>query len=236
MARPTDYLVLTIPTPAGDVHRPWGIEQPRASVALTLRAQIVAALGVNTNAFAAAILAMDPDMSSRRGAVDVNGRSAAWSWEEQGTALFRNARAGRAIRGIVGGALAPVTKIRQGADDLVAEEYVCTPTVGMVEAVTALRVVASAAGLLGEGSLSTAAMQALVGRVERDELVEAGLLWQLAYASSLTLRRDSPDAQALIIAHDRGVLEWVAAMDEFLHVDEAELLWAWCLVHCFRPF
>lgn len=232
MARPSDFLVLTIPTPTGKAHRPWYIEQPRATVALTLRSQIVAALGVNTNAFAAAVLAMDPDVVSTRGSADAKGRQAPWSWEEKGAALFRNARAGRAIRGIVGGAMAPVTVINRDGN----EEYVKAPTVGMAEAAEALRVVATAAGLIGDGAMSPAAVQALVGRVERDEVVEAGLFWQLAYASGLRLRGEVPGADGLIAARDAGVLEWVRAMDDFLHVDEAELLWAWCLVHCFRPF
>lgn len=248
--RPTDYLVLSIPTKgakgpdgkwrAGEVHRPWKIMMPRATAAITLRARIIAALGIRTDNFAQAILMADEEVASARdkmGAAAKDGDG----WSAAALRLVRNARAGRAVRGLVGGSLAAI-EASPGKDQPV--QLIRTPVVGMREAADALRIVATAAGLIGEGSLSDDRSRALFGRVEAGNLVEAGLLWELAYACRLTyvgLGADDMQSEwAPTIGHfdrhDGGALEWARAMDGLVYPDEVHVLWAWCLLHTLRPF
>lgn len=242
--RPRDYLVLAVKARGADgrpaeVFRPWMITMPRATAAITLRARIIAALGVRTENFAMAILGADEEVASQRermgkAAVDEGG-----AWRPAAVRLLRNARAGRAIRGLAGGSIAAIeaSKTKDAPPSLIRE-----PVVGMREAAEALRVVASGAGLLGEGNLSDERARALFGRVEAGALVEAGLLWELAFACRMTFHGpgadalDSPWAQVTGLLDTGGALEWAREMDGLIYPDEAHVLWAWCLLHTFRPF
>ena len=228
----TDDLMLTLQGPRGRVHRHWTISQPRASVAVTLRGKILAACGEGMSAVAARLLAGDEDVRAEVEGIDPTAKGAT----DTAIRLLRNAQAGRAIRGLAGGSIESLM-IRDATG---AEVPLRKPTVGMVEAATAIERVLLFG--LREGGIRLRT-DLLFGEVEVDGdsavVSRPGLLWQLAFACDLRYRGGSEgdNGDAIAAARSDGFVAWVNAMDEFLYSPaEMEVLFAWCLIHTFRPF
>ena len=235
----TDDLHLRIPAKnGGHIDRMWSIRSPRVSVGATLLAKIAAAVGPEIQEVARRVLLADPALAE--GIEEIQEGKAARK-DEEIVRLIRNAKAGRAIRGLAG------RKVLDAIDVTDAQGRtapVLVASVGMLEASAALSAVVLWATSLGLDLSS----ERLYGKIEHGRVAQPGYLWTLAHACDLHLRYDSrshppgspaaADLGATIEqAHGAGVIEWIEAMDDIvISIDELHLLWAFCLVHTLRPF
>ena len=232
MARPTDDLYLRIETPAGRTWRHWRITMPRASVAATIRSRILAACGDSVDVLAQRLLAADEAV---QGAAEMRIWEPGKDATEDALRLLRNAQAGRVIRGLGGSEVERLATVNAIGEEVTRPRHIA----GMAAAAAALQAVVVWA-LKSRGlALSS---ESLIGTVQGGRIERPGLLWELAFASDLRFCGDSHgasgDSEELIIAAESGdIRQWVDAIDDFLlSPAEIEVLWAFCLVHTFRPF
>lgn len=202
---------------------------PRATVAATLRARIITACGPAVDMLAQRLLAADEGVRQAAEGIDASeGRDA----QEAALRLLRNAQAGRAIRGLAGGEVGSLTTRTAKGEEVMRYRSIA----GMAEASEALRLVVM--WLAGRGLDGTS--EALAGVVKAGRVVKPGLLWELAFACNLRFCGDSMmrTGEEVIAAAESGeILTWIEAMDDFLvSPAEIEILWAFCLLHTFRPF
>lgn len=204
---------------------------PRASVAVSLRAQILASASPAVDVLARWVLLQDEDLEgplSRLGEDDAEAGKAAML-------LLRNARAGRALRGAAGypsGQIEAMTFVDPHGN----EKPVRRPGVGMKAATDMMDALIVWAvrkhGLtLDRGDLFGVTK---FGRLERP-----GLLQELAFASDLRFRGDSlsGSGEALAEARGEGMAAWLEALDDtIISPDELQLVLFFCLLHTFRPF
>jgi hypothetical protein len=229
--RPTDDLHVTFPTEKGPVHRHWSADQPRASVSVSLRANILASGSTAFDEIARAVLLQDEDVKAGIARDEVDEEAG-----KRAMLLFRNARAGRAIRGAlsfdgVGGDVELITQSREGT-----EVPRLKPGPQMTAATEYLDQLAQWIVQRHGGHLDK---DALFGVTEFGVLKRPGLLTELCYASNLRLRGDSwnTSGEALTRAHAEGLESWRNALDDLLvSADEFQLLAMFCLIHAFRPF
>lgn len=251
--RPRDDLFVTHQTAQGPLTRHWQIELPRASVCSSIRAQIIAACGPAADRLAAELLMRDEDLERERGKLNARDEDAV----SKALLLLRNAQAGRALRGMATlyagpeapagtgsgspspRAHGPIETLKEHSKATGEEEYRRKPGPAMQAATTAL-FDAVAWSVIRHGL--TLKSEALFGEIRDGAIQRAGLLYELAYASNLRLQWQSWPAAVVKDLNDLrdmgpGVDEWANALDGVLvSADELNLLFAWCVLHTFRPF
>lgn len=228
MARPTDRICLTLPTPEGapEIRRWWYIEQPRPSVAFALQVRVAAALGGASEFFLQAFFA-DPDQQAD---LEADRQTVG---EALALRTLRRARAGQALAG--------AQEMRECAARLWA---VLSVAAGKGDRMDALLLAGEA-----ERERGTDAHRWPRASLLHRLLLDSGLRYDGDGPSPLGPVAATPMLAADTPAHVRaraalrdavaqgGVGEFVRALDEVLvSPDELALLSAWAVLHLFRPF
>lgn len=194
---------------------------------MILRGQIVAALGESVSEVAARLLFHDPSVGQAvREQAHADATKAGRDPVAEVVRLLRNAKAGRALVGAFGGG------------DRGEERNGLTPTLPMKQAAQSLELLL--AHVVANSGIRLRAAD-LLGEVDGGEIVKAGLLWQLAYASGLRLRGDTagaePSENSCPWPHPQGVIAWANNIERIVTGQgELEILFLFCLLHTFRPF
>ena len=239
LERPKDYIHVTFPVHAsvqgGVITRAWSVTLPRASCAVALRNQLISTIGSAAEMIAIRIFNRDEDVAAASEGIEIKpGDDAAL---DHILGLYRNARAGRALRGLAGyekGGLVESIHMTNEATGVKTMRVV--PGVGMAAATMALS--AAMAWWLPKFGREIDA-EKLWGRVENGVLETPGLMYNLLYASSLNLTLDTggSDKEALNGMRESGIASWASLLDEYLvSADELNLLGAFAALHLFRPF
>ena len=208
LERPKDYIHVTFPVRGGSITRAWSVTLPRASICVSLRNQLISTIGSAAEMIAVRIFNRDEDVIAGSDGIEIKpGDEAAL---DHILGLYRNARAGRALRGLAGyekGSMIESLHVTNESTGVKSMRVV--PGVGMVAATMALS--AAMAWWLPKFGREIDA-EKLWGRMENGNLETPGLMYNLLYASSLNLTLDTggQDKEALNGMRDSGFVAWAS--------------------------
>ena len=234
LQRPKDYIHVVFPVSGGSVTRAWSVTLPKASCAVSLRNQLISTIGSAAEMIAVRIFNRDRDVAAAAEGVEIKpGDEEAL---DHILGLYRNARAGRALRGLAGCDKGGMIETLHMEDKTGAKVMRIEPGLDMSVAVAALS--AAMAWWLPKFGREIDP-EKLWGRVENGALETPGLMYELLFASDLNLTLDTggSNRNTLNEMKSQGIGAWASLLDEYLvSADELNLLGAFAALHLFRPF